>query len=774
MIGKTISHYRILDKLGEGGMGVVYKAEDTELKRAVALKFLSKQALGGEEEKSRFVHEAQSAAALDHPGICTVHEISKSEEHTFIAMAYVEGQSLKEKIESGPFKLDEAVDIAIRVAEGLQEAHEKGIVHRDIKPGNIMVTPKGQAKIMDFGLAKAPGRTKLTKTGMTLGTAAYMSPEQARGGEIDSRTDIWSLGAVIYEMVTGQGPFKGDYEQAVMYSILNEPPEPVTALRTGVPMDLERIVNKALAKRPDERYQHMGEILVDLRLVRKKLEPGAVKLRPIERGRPLGKRFLLYGGIVVVLAVVLVGRTYLFPAKSEPIDSIAVLPLENLSGDPDEDYFADGMTDELITNLAQIGALRVISRTSAMRYKGSDKSLPEIAQELKVRAIVEGSVMRVGDRVRITAQLIEVAGDRHLWAESYERDLSDVLVLQSEVARTIAGEVRVTITPEEEARLASTRSVNPEAHERYVKGRHYCDKWTKEGFEKAIEYFQQAIDIDSSYAQAYVGLADSYLWLRFLGVLTTEEALSRANPLLRKALEIDDDLAEAHGTLAGNKHYIDWDFAGAEEEYKRSIKLNPNLVDTRLEYGLLLVVMGRLEEAIAEAKLAVQLDPLSGPAIRSLAGVYLNARQYDQAIAQFRQLAELQPDNPAAYMGFERVYLVMGNYEDAVSSRQKAMTLSGARPEEIEALDRAYTESGPRGYWTWQLERLKGRYDRNPVLAARIYAELGDKDEAFVWLEKAYEKRSASMFTLTASPEWDLLRDDPRYEDLVRRMNSPG
>jgi tetratricopeptide (TPR) repeat protein len=430
------------------------------------------------------------------------------------------------------------------------------------------------------------------------------------------------------------------------------------------------------------------------------------------------------------------------------------------------------MTDELTANLAQIGALKVISRTSAMRYKGSDKPLPEIARELEVGAIVEGTVMRAGDRVRITAQLIEAAADRHLWAKSYERDLSDVLALQSEVARAIAGEIRVAITPEEEARLASGPPVNPEAHELYLRGKYDYSKLTKEGIEKSIEYFQRAIEIDPNYAQAYAGLARTYMWLAYFGSLPSEEAHSRCSTLIEKALEINDTVAETHAVLGAARYYLEWDWAGAEEAFQRALELNPNFAEGRSEYAWYLMAMGRFEEAIAQAKRALQHDPFSYVGKWTLANMYYGARQYEQAIATCQEMVELNPNDPRADGWLELIYGQLGRYEDAVTARQKLMTLSGASPDEVEALGRAYSESGSRGYWMWRLERLEGEYDR-PIGTAYIYAQLGERDQAFAWLEEAYVKREGMMYLLKTSPWWDPLRDDPRYDDLVRRMNFP-
>ncbi len=421
MIGKIISHYKIIEKLGGGGMGVVYKAEDTKLKRLVALKFLPLDLTRDEEAKERFVHEAQAASALDHPNICAIHEIDENEDgRIFICLAYYEGETLKKKVASGQLSVASAIDIAMQTAQGLARAHEAGITHRDIKPANLMITNRGEVKIVDFGLAKLVGRTQLTKAGMTVGTVAYMSPEQTRGTEVDHRTDIWALGVVLYEMISGQLPFKGEYEQAVVYSILNEEPKPLIPTRQDTPMELQGIVTKALAKDRAERYQHVEEILADLKHISRASESrpvGTTKTR-----RPNRKRVLLYGSIASFLILLVVGKIYFFYERSETIDAIAVLPLANLSGDPNQEYFADGMTEALISDLGQIEALRVISRTSVMQYKGGTKPLPAIGRELNVDAVVEGSVQSSGNRVSISVRLIVAETEKRLWSESFERD----------------------------------------------------------------------------------------------------------------------------------------------------------------------------------------------------------------------------------------------------------------------------------------------------------------------------------------------------------------
>jgi serine/threonine protein kinase len=479
MIGTTISHYKILSKLGEGGMGVVYKAEDLKLHRFVALKFLPPH-VSDDEATQRFVNEAHAVSALDHPNICAIYEIDQTPEgQMFIVMPCYEGASLQSLVKGGRLHLSQAVDIASQVARGLAKAHEKGIVHRDVKPANILVTDDGIAKIVDFGLAKLATQARLTRAGTTVGTVMYMSPEQARGEETDERSDIWSLGVVLYEMLTGKPPFKGEHEQAIIYSILNTPPEPVSRLKPGVPKDLEQLLDKALAKNPTDRYQWMSDFAADLDRFKNTLHGNTkVQTAPVI-GASGTRRWIGLGGIIaaVVLAAVL-GKTYYSKPQEKPITSIAVLPFQNLSADPEQEYFSDGTTEALIAELSKIQALRVISRTSVMRFKKSDQSLPEIAKQLNVDAVVEGSVQRVQNEVRITAQLVRAAPERHLWANTYTESYRNILVLESEIAQAIAREIRVSVTPDEKERLAASRPVNPAAHEAYLKGHFYVWRLT--------------------------------------------------------------------------------------------------------------------------------------------------------------------------------------------------------------------------------------------------------------------------------------------------------
>lgn len=768
MIGKTISHYNILEKLGEGGMGVVYKAEDTKLYRNVALKFLSPQALGTKEEKVRFLHEAQSAAALNHPNICTIYEIDESEGASFIAMEYIEGKSLDAMIESGPLKLEEARKIALQIAEGLHEAHRRQIVHRDIKPANIMITESGRVKIMDFGLAKSPGRTQLTREGTTLGTVAYMSPEQGRGEAVDSRTDVWALGVIAYEMVTGQQPFKGDYEQSVIYSILNEDPEPLTALRTGVPLELERITQKAMAKDQKNRYQHADEFLVDMRSLMVDKGPSGPANGQVNRGFGKRRLGLACAAVIIIAAALVLGRSYLFPKRKEIIDSIAVLPLENLSNDPDQEFFADGMTEALIADLAKIGTLKVISRTSVMRYKDTRKSLPEIARELDVDAIIEGSVMQVGGRVKITAQLIEAVSDRHLWAESYERDLRDILSLQSDVARAIAREVDIKLAPPEEDGSSGTRQVDPRAYEAYLRGRYHWNKRTEQGIGKGIEYFQEAIEIDPDYAQAYAAIAEAFAVLGDWGFYPPREADKKIRYYAQRALSIDDESAAAYSALALASYEIDFDWEVAEEYYKKAIFLNPNYATAHQWYSGLLSTLKRHDEAIEQAKRAIQLDPLSLVINQTLSYAYYYARRYDEAIKQGRKTLELDEDFWYVYLVLYGCYLEKGMIPEAVEAFKEIIP-----PDYMEEFDHAYKTSGYEGFVKCIIENMEkwvfSIYNQT-FYSAMAYAKIGEKDKAFEWLEKAFEVRSRFVTTIGIEPMLDSLRSDPRFDELLEKV----
>jgi serine/threonine protein kinase len=561
MIGQTISLYTIVAKLGEGGMGVVYKARDTKLDRPVALKFLSDRVMSSQECKARFVHEAKSAAALSHPNICAVHAIDEEEGCSFIAMEYVEGQTLKDRIASGSLTPDEAVAIALQVADGLREAHEKGIIHRDIKPANIMITPRGQAKIMDFGVAKSGRVADLTQVGATLGTVTYMSPEQARGEEVDHRTDLWSLGVVLFEMLTGLVPFRGDYEPAVVYAILNNEPPDVAKLRSEIPGEVRRIVRKALAKSPDQRYPEAEEMAAALRSVRPP-EPTDSTV-----GRP-----------------------------SRPTRSIAVLPFVGMSPKQDQEYFCDGLAEELINALTHIKGFRVAARTSAFACRDKDYDVREIGEKLNVETVLEGSIRKAGNRLRITAQLINAGDGYHLWSERYDRELEDIFAIQDEIALAIVDKLKLELLEDEAALLVKRGTTDLEAYELYARGRFFWEQ-RGEGLGKAIECFRKALARDPNYAQAYSGLADCYTLLGFYGILPSKEAFSPAREAALKAIELDGTLAEPHSSLGCIHWWYDWDLPRAELEFNKAIELNPGYAPAHYWYAGVLMTEGREAEA---------------------------------------------------------------------------------------------------------------------------------------------------------------------------------
>jgi TolB-like protein/Tfp pilus assembly protein PilF/tRNA A-37 threonylcarbamoyl transferase component Bud32 len=768
--------YRLIEELGRGGMGVVYKAQDTKLKRTVALKFLPPELTHISEVRERFMREAQAAAALDHPNICTVHEFDEAEEKTFISMAYVEGQSLKKKIESGPLELDEAIRLATQVAEGLQEAHKKGVVHRDIKSANIMVTEKGQAKIMDFGLARVTGTTLVTKEGMTMGTIAYMSPEQAHGEEVDHRTDIWSFGVVLYEMFSGRLPFKGEHDQAVVYSILNEEPASVTQLRSEIPIAIEQVVGKALEKNPDKRYQHIDELLDDLKSISEGIVPEEIKARLRKAKLLRRKRAILYAGIAGFFIIVTVIALSLFTGRAEVIDAIAVLPLENLTGDPGQEYFVDAATDELIGQLAQIGALRVISRTSVMQYKGVKKPLPEIARELNVDAVVEGTVHQVGESVRIRVQLIDaLPEERNLLAQTYDRDMTDVLMMYKEMARAIADKTRVKLTPQEEANLASTRQVNPEAYEAYIKGRFHWYKLTPQDLEIALQYFELAREKDPNYALAYAGIAQVWIGRQQQGEVPVSEAAPKAKAAILKALELDDTLEEVHHTLAGIRTWTDWDWEGAETAFRRAIELNPNYPDPRLGYSHFLFIMRRPEEAMAHIERALELDPFN-VLFRDFYGMALIlARRYDDAIALLRETFRTAPNNLQVMSTLKSAYHHKHMYEEALEIWKRSFAARGDQEAE-EALALGYAEAGYSGALSRVAEMMIVRSRTTfvtPYQIGTLYTRAGKNDEALEWLEKAFEAHDPNMPYIGVDPIFDILRNEPRFQDLLQRMNLP-
>ncbi len=816
-IGKTISHYRIVERLGYGGMGVVYKAEDLKLHRSVALKVLPEGLADDRQALLRFKREAYAASALNHPNICVIHDIETFKEQPFIVMEYLDGQTLKRLINGKPLRAETLLELAIQIGDALEVAHGQGIMHRDIKPANVFVTRRGQVKLLDFGLAKASRKhwaaaaaggasstqtseeEQLTTPGATMGTAAYMSPEQVRGEELDVRTDLFSLGAVLYEMATGRMAFSAPSMAMTHDAILNRSPVPVGQLNPQVPSELERIINKALEKDRRMRYQHASELRTDLARVRRDTPLGRTAppllgntvATGTERGLagsvPAGvqqgakrKRVLARGPLIataaslVALLAALVGLR-LSPWRSAPpvphIGSLAVLPLANLSGDKQQDYFTDGMSDELITDLAQIKALKVISRDSAMLYKGTHKSLPEIGRELNVDAVVEGAVMRSGGHVRINAQLVYAPTGAYLWAKSYQGDLSDVLRLQGEVAGDIAREIRIRLTPPESKRLAGAVTVNPAAYQAYLKGTYYWNRGTENDWLQAKQYFEEAAQIDPNYAPAFAGLS---IYYSSTGNLAPRVRMPQARRYAVKAVAIDPNLAEAHTALAVVRWLGDWNWPGAERQFKRALELDPGDAQAHRLYAFYLSEMGRTSDAPAEIRRARELDPLSVLTRVMTGWIFYSFRQYHQAVEQCRAALDTEPDSVNALDCLGVNYLAEKKYKKAVEECQNAVSLSGDDLFRAVDLARAFAQSGNKAAARKMLNDWRARRGYvPPSFFAQVYVALGEKDQGLAWIERAYTDRDVNLVFLKEDPAFDSLRSNPSFQDLMRRLAFP-
>jgi serine/threonine protein kinase len=734
--------YRVIEEIGRGGMGIVYKAEDIRLKRTVALKFLPPHLMDSSELKERFLIEAQAAAALSHPNICVIHEVGEDDGRPYIAMEYVEGETLRDRIRKGPLESGEAMDLVDQIAAGLGEAHGKDIIHRDIKSANIMVSPKGRAKVMDFGLAKLRGGSSLTKSQTTLGTVAYMSPEQARGDQLDQRTDIWSLGVVLYELLAGKLPFRGDHDQTVIYSILHREPESLTKLRSGLAPELEHVVRQALAKKPSDRYQTMDEFAEDLAALTEGLKPLRAKARP-----------------------------------DQPEKSIAVLPFINDSPDQENTYFINGVMEEILNNLQKIKDLRVISRTSVEQYREKKKPVREIAAELGVNYIVEGSAQKCGTAFRLRAQLIMAARETHLWGQSFQQkitEVEDIFNIQIQIAESIAAELKAVISPEEKQLIEKIPTADLTAYEAYLKGMSHLYKLTPPELDAALHYFEQTLEIDPNYALAYTGISFVWIGRQQMGLLIPSEATPKAKDAAQRALELDNTLAEVHYTWAIIRTWCDWDWEGAEQAFKRALELKPNYAEALVYYSNLLCYIGRLDEALEKSERAMQLDPLNSIILTISSNPFFYLRRWDDAIERCQNALQTSPNDPPAHNGLWELYYQKGMYEESLKSAKALFNGLGMAPI-AEAMAQGYEEDGYSGAMTsaakTMVEFSKQTYI-SPYSISKMYAFAGDKDNAMEWLEKGYEMRDPMMPYVSADT-FDLLHDDPRYQDLLRRMNLP-
>lgn len=792
MIGLTISHYRILEQLGAGGMGVVYKAHDSRLGRALALKLLPEELSQQPQALERFRREARAASALNHPGICTIYDIGEQDGRAFIAMEFIDGETLRSHIHGKPLPLEEILKVGIQIAEALDAAHAGGIIHRDIKPANIFVTKRGQAKVLDFGLAKLIPKgiagvdpafggqpsDSSSIVGIISGTPSYMSPEQIRGDDLDPRTDIFSLGLVLYEMATGRQAFGGGTGGMIIEAVLTRPPVSVRSINLDIPPRLESIIDKALDKDRNHRYQHAADMLADLQRLKRDTDSGrrdqeedaesvfASTTNPLSS---TGER--KSGTSTAQTRAVRPGRV------SKIIGSLAVLPFENVSRDPENEYLSDGIAGSLINILATVPRLRVMAQSTVFRYKGREIDPQAVGRELNVRAVLTGRMMQSGGFLRIGTELVDVATGAQLWGAQFDRKPGDIFLIQDEISNEISGKLRLQLTRAEKKRLIRRDTEDAEAYRLYLQGRHHWNRWTEEGFYKAIGYFQQAVEKDPSYALAYTGLAESYVLLGWNSYLPPKDAFPKGKAAAMTALRLDAELGEAHTPLAAALWLHDWQWQEARTEFKRSLELNPCYPTANHWHAEYVMTMGHQLEAIAKMKDSQELDPLSLIISVAIGWAFYMARRYDEAIEQLLRTVELDPNYPVTHWILGLLYRKIGRYELAITAGEKGVNLSGGSPLMRAALAHTYGESGRAKEALQVLDDLtelaKHKYVA-PHFFAGIHIGLGENERAIEYLEKSWEDHSHWLIYLHLDPSMDALRSNPGFQDLLRRVGLPA